>query len=72
MGETAYSTAVDVWSIGCIFAELITSEPLFPGRSELDQIKRIFNTLGQPNDHIWEDFSKLPNAKSLNVAAFNP
>lgn len=37
-----YSTAVDMWSVGCIFGELLTQKPLFPGKSEIDQINKIF------------------------------
>lgn len=37
-----YSTPIDLWSVGCIFAELLTMKPLFPGKSEIDQINRIF------------------------------
>ncbi len=37
-----YATAVDIWSVGCVFAELLTMKPLFPGKSEIDQINRIF------------------------------
>jgi cell division cycle 2-like protein len=41
LGETDYSTAVDVWSIGCIFAELMLREPLFQGKGEIDQIGQV-------------------------------
>ncbi|OMJ24721.1 Cyclin-dependent kinase 11B [Smittium culicis] len=40
-GAKEYSTAVDMWSVGCIFAELIDKSPLFPGRSEIDQISKV-------------------------------
>ncbi|TIB63136.1 hypothetical protein E3P77_03636 [Wallemia ichthyophaga] len=70
LGEKRYTTAVDVWSIGCIFGELITSEPLFGGRSELEQIKLIFSLLGQPSEDIWRGFNKLPHAKSINTSQF--
>ena len=43
MGATTYSTAVDMWSVGCIFAEMVMrGHPLFPGDSEIDQIFKIF------------------------------
>jgi len=42
LGGQHYSTSVDIWSIGCIFAELISGQPLFPGDSEIDQIYNIF------------------------------
>ena len=37
-----YSTAVDVWSVGCIFAELLQHKPIFMGKSEIDQLNQIF------------------------------
>ena len=46
LGGKTYDMAVDVWSLGCIFAEMLTKHPLFPGDSEIDQLFRIFRTLG--------------------------
>ncbi|GAA5986305.1 hypothetical protein JCM11641_002037 [Rhodosporidiobolus odoratus] len=71
-GATEYSTAVDMWSIGCIFGELILREPLLPGRGEIDQVNVIFKLLGRPTDEIWPGFRKLPNAKSFNLEAAQP
>ncbi|EXL65731.1 cyclin-dependent kinase 1 [Fusarium oxysporum f. sp. conglutinans race 2 54008] len=42
LGEKQYSTGVDMWSVGCIFAEMCTRKPLFPGDSEIDEIFKIF------------------------------
>ena len=42
LGSRNYSTSVDVWSIGCIFAEMVNQKPLFPGMSEIDQLHKIF------------------------------
>lgn len=42
LGATRYSCAIDMWSIGCIFAEMTTKKPLFQGDSEIDQLFRIF------------------------------
>lgn len=42
LGSTRYSTPVDVWSIGCMFAEMVNRRPLFHGDSEIDQLFRIF------------------------------
>jgi cell division cycle 2-like protein len=50
LNEKHYSTALDVWSVGCIMAELILGEPLFQGRGEIDQIKQIFKVLGTPTE----------------------
>lgn len=39
---------MDMWSVGCIFGELLTQKPLFPGKSEIDQINKIFKVLELP------------------------
>lgn len=46
VGDTQYGTAVDVWAIGCLFAELVRGEALWPGRSDVDQLYLIRKTLG--------------------------
>ncbi|CAH9087054.1 unnamed protein product [Cuscuta europaea] len=61
LGATHYATAVDMWSVGCIFAELITQRALFPGDSELQQLLHIFRLLGTPNEEVWPGVSKLVN-----------
>ena len=48
--HVAYSSAVDLWSVGCIFAELILREPLFPGRSYVHQVQLILDAIGTPPD----------------------
>jgi cell division cycle 2-like protein len=60
LGSPIYSPAVDMWSAGCIFAELLTTKVLFPGEGELDQIKKIFSELGMPTEKRWKGYSKLP------------
>lgn len=42
LGAKEYSTAVDMWSIGCIFGELVNKEPLLPGRTEIDQLQKVW------------------------------
>ncbi|KAF9097115.1 Cyclin-dependent kinase 3 [Mortierella sp. GBA35] len=59
MGSRHYSTAVDMWSVGCIFAEMITKKPLFPGDSEIDEMFKIFKILGTPNETVWPGVSEL-------------
>jgi serine/threonine protein kinase len=63
LGEKHYSTPVDIWSIGCIFAEMIRRKALFPGDSEIDQLFKIFQVLGTPNEEIWPGVTKLPDFK---------
>ncbi|KAH8741576.1 cdc2-like protein kinase [Cryptosporidium ryanae] len=60
MGSKRYSTSVDIWSIGCIFAEMITGKPLFPGTSDDDQLLKIFSILGTPNPKEWSQLQELP------------
>jgi len=64
LGSKHYSTPVDMWSIGCIFAEMVSRKPLFPGDSEIDQLFRIFRLLGTPNEDKWPGVSTLPDYKS--------
>ncbi|XP_041124767.1 cyclin-dependent kinase 1-B-like isoform X1 [Polyodon spathula] len=64
LGSARYSTPVDVWSVGTIFAELATKKPLFHGDSEIDQLFRIFRTLGTPNNDVWPDVESLPDYKN--------
>ncbi|PVG04896.1 putative mitogen-activated protein kinase MpkA [Serendipita vermifera] len=52
LGFENYDEAIDVWSIGCIFGELLNGKPIFPGRDYVDQLKCIFEYLGSPNDDI--------------------
>lgn len=63
LGARKYSTPVDVWSIGCIFAEMVNRAPLFPGDSEIDQLHKIFMALGTPNERMWPGVSELPDFK---------
>ncbi|XP_077610838.1 cyclin-dependent kinase 3 isoform X2 [Crocuta crocuta] len=63
LGSKFYSTAVDIWSVGCIFAEMVTRRALFPGDSEIDQLFRIFRTLGTPSEAMWPGVTQLPDYK---------
>ena len=49
-----------MWSVGCCFAELITSKPLFPGNDEEKQIQLIFEKCGNPSEETWPGVSSLP------------
>lgn len=59
-GEDEYGCEVDVWSIGCIFAELLLRETFFNGASDIDQLSLIFKALGSPDENGWEKASDLP------------
>ena len=49
LGSTKYTKGVDMWSLGCILAELMLGKPLFPGKSTLDQLARVLEITGYPN-----------------------
>ncbi|RGB30714.1 kinase-like domain-containing protein [Rhizophagus diaphanus] len=70
MGSRQYSTSIDVWSAGCIFAEMASGRPLFPGSSIKDQLLRIFTVLGTPTEETWPRVSQLPEYKS-DFAIYN-
>lgn len=63
LGTKFYATGVDIWSLGCIFAEMILKRPLFPGDSEIDQLYRIFRTRGTPDESSWPGVSQLSDYK---------
>ncbi|KAK1302981.1 putative serine/threonine-protein kinase [Acorus calamus] len=61
LGATNYGVAVDLWSTGCILAELYAGKPIMPGRTEVEQLHKIFKLCGSPSEDYWRK-SKLPNA----------
>lgn len=63
-GAKLYTTSIDMWSAGCIFAELANAgRPLFPGADVVDQLKRIFKLLGTPTEETWPGVSQLADYK---------
>ena len=58
--HSTYSSSVDTWSLGCIFAELYLKHPLFIGNSDVDQLFKIFNILGLPSEQDWPINSVIP------------
>ncbi|XP_067646418.1 cyclin-dependent kinase 1 [Eurosta solidaginis] len=64
LGSQRYSCPVDIWSIGCIFAEMATRKPLFQGDSEIDQLFRIFRILKTPTEETWPGVTSLPDYKN--------
>ena len=64
-GASNYSFGVDIWSMGCIFAELIIKEPLFSGDGDIQVLTKIFSLLGTPNENNWPGATELVNYKSF-------
>jgi serine/threonine protein kinase len=62
LNASEYSKAVDIWSVGCILAELLGRTPLFPGEDFLDQVQRIISVLGTPSQ---EDQKYIGNENAL-------
>lgn len=67
LGAKTYDSKVDMWSIGCIFGEVLTREPLLQGSNEVDELTKIFELCGIPTDESWPGFRRLPNARSLRL-----
>ncbi|XP_058077122.1 probable serine/threonine-protein kinase At1g54610 [Magnolia sinica] len=61
LGATDYGVGVDLWSAGCILAELLAGKPIMPGRTEVEQLHKIFKLCGSPSEEYWKR-SKLPHA----------
>ncbi|KAG8785103.1 hypothetical protein FRB91_002434 [Serendipita sp. 411] len=67
LGAETYSTPIDIWSVGCIFGELILHEPIFQAKGELEMIGMIFKLLGPPTTREWPGFEELPLVKTINI-----
>lgn len=66
MGEKAYTTAIDLWSVGCIVCEMLKGGPLFCGRTEIEQLFKIFQLLGTPTFKGFESYINFSNFKFPN------
>lgn len=63
--SATYNTKIDVWSCGCILAELLLRRPLFPGTSDLEQIHKIFEVIGTPGDMEWLGWRRFKGSEML-------
>ncbi|KAF2834097.1 Pkinase-domain-containing protein [Patellaria atrata CBS 101060] len=63
LGSRTYNTSIDIWSAGCIMAEMYSGRPLFPGTTNEDQLQKIFRLMGTPSERTWPNISQFPEYK---------
>ncbi|WWC88447.1 uncharacterized protein L201_003358 [Kwoniella dendrophila CBS 6074] len=71
-GARFYSTAVDIWSMGTIFVELILRVPFLSGETDIDQLKKTFHAMGTPTEQDWPGHTKLPDYHEIGSYPKNP
>uniref|UniRef100_A0A8D3A477 cyclin-dependent kinase n=1 Tax=Scophthalmus maximus TaxID=52904 RepID=A0A8D3A477_SCOMX len=71
LGSTEYSTPIDMWGVGCIFYEMITGRPLFPGSTVEDELHLIFRILGTPTEETWQGITTSEEFKTYNFPQYN-
>ncbi|KAG2307554.1 hypothetical protein Bca52824_027302 [Brassica carinata] len=64
MGSTSYGVSIDLWSVGCVFAEILMGKPILKGRTEIEQLHKIYKLCGSPPDSFWIK-TRLPHATSF-------
>ncbi|XP_060522691.1 cyclin-dependent kinase 20 isoform X1 [Cylas formicarius] len=70
-GSRTYTNSVDLWSVGCILAEMINRAPLFPGESDIEQLAIVLNALGTPNERNWPGVKDLPDYNKIRFRESN-
>ena len=65
LGIKKYSTAIDMWSVGCLFGEFLQMKPLFQGKSEYQQLTLIFQLMGIPTEKRWPGYKQLPLSSKM-------
>uniref|UniRef100_A0A8B9LGV0 cyclin-dependent kinase n=1 Tax=Astyanax mexicanus TaxID=7994 RepID=A0A8B9LGV0_ASTMX len=70
LGSTEYSTPIDMWGVGCIFYEMITGRPLFPGSTVEDELHLIFRILGTPTEESWPGVSTSEEFRTYNFPRY--
>ncbi|KIL57549.1 hypothetical protein M378DRAFT_87715 [Amanita muscaria Koide BX008] len=70
LGARHYGGEVDMWGIGCVLGEMFSRRPILPGTSDLDQLEKIWQLCGTPNQHTWPNYDALPGCEG--VKRFTP
>ncbi|KAL1122879.1 hypothetical protein AAG570_003205 [Ranatra chinensis] len=71
-GARNYNHTVDLWAVGCIIAEILNKEPLFPGDTDIDQLAMVIRTLGTPNESSWPGLQSLPDFNKITFPPSEP
>lgn len=69
-GKRDYSSAVDIWSLACVYAELLLGKQLFSGICDIDMLFQIFSVCGTPTKESWPAFDKTPNYQPVLFPQF--
>ena len=72
LGCREQTYAIDMWAGGCLMGELLLKGPLFPGKTDNNQLHLIYNLLGTPNEKIWPGYSSLPVVKKIQEIKSKP
>jgi len=72
LGSTEYSTPIDMWGVGCIFYEMASGRPLFPGSTVEDELHLIFKVLGTPTEDNWPGISRSEELAGYKFPAYGP
>eukprot|EP01064_Diplonema_japonicum_P018387 TRINITY_DN2707_c0_g1_i1.p1 TRINITY_DN2707_c0_g1~~TRINITY_DN2707_c0_g1_i1.p1 ORF type:complete len:330 (+),score=72.56 TRINITY_DN2707_c0_g1_i1:56-991(+) len=75
LGSNNYGPGVDLWALGCIFCEMVTGKALVTGRTDADQLSKIFKFLGTPDTNVWPSMNSYPNSRMLadnNFPTYKP
>ncbi|CAH1101098.1 unnamed protein product [Psylliodes chrysocephalus] len=71
-GSRTYNKSVDMWSVGCIIAEMIERKPLFPGETDIEQLAIVLGTLGTPTSDNWPGLTQLPDYNKISFSHSEP
>lgn len=72
LGANEYGPSVDMWSVGCLLAEMMARKPLFPGKDEAEQLDLILHVVGTPTERTWTGWRKLPQAFMISESRVYP
>jgi len=72
LGSTEYDASIDMWGVGCIFYEMVSGRPMFPGSTAENELILIFKMLGTPNDSTWPGIFSNPDFVNGHFPVYRP